>query len=100
MKKFNLSVLMVIVVAFVLGGGGCAKKARIPRADVSRLEAERSIAIARSEIDEAKEVGADVAEPESILDNAKKLLGEKKYVSSKSEADRAGKMARRLKAEL
>lgn len=91
-------------IVFILMGfifmAGCAKRTTIPEIDVSRLDAERSIAMAQSEIDEAKKVGADVGVPEIILGNAKKLLEEENFLKAKNEADKAGNLARRLKQEL
>lgn len=97
MKNFKFIVL--ITAAFFLISG-CTKKTIVPGIDVSRLDAEQAIAVAQSEVDEAQEVGADVAKPKDVLENARKLLGKENYYKAKSEADRAGKMARRLKEEI
>lgn len=97
MKNFKFIVLIMAGLVFI---SGCSKKTIVPGIDVSRLDAEQAIAVAQSEVDEAEKVGADVAKPKDILDNARKLLGKKKYYKAKSEADKAAKMALRLKEEI
>jgi nucleoid-associated protein YgaU len=95
MRKSSLLVFCAIAVL-----AGCAKRAPIPKADVFRLEAERAIAIAQSEIDEAEAVGADVTEPKDILQDARDLLAREDYPGAKREADRAADIARKLKEEI
>ncbi|MFW6173456.1 MAG: LysM peptidoglycan-binding domain-containing protein [Elusimicrobiota bacterium] len=96
MKKKIILCLFVASVLFT----GCAKKTQIPKADVSRLEAEQAIALAQSEIDEAEEVGADVSEPKEIISEAGKMFENEKYAKAKDQADRAAAIARNLKQEI
>lgn len=98
MKRDNLTIIFICSIIVLLSG--CAKKSPIPAADISRLEAEHAIAVAQSEIDEAEEVGADVAEARNILNNARKLLEADNYTKAKNEADRAGSIALGLKQEI
>lgn len=95
MKKYLLPVIII-----ALFTGGCAKKTEIPETDVSALEAERAITRAQSEIDEAEELGADVTEPERILEEARDLLSRDNKEKAYQEANRARDMASELKAEL
>jgi len=94
MKKAVIFIMISVLFS------ACAKKSPIPEANVSRLEAERSIFMAQSEIDEAEEAGADVAEPKNILEGAKSAFASQNYAKAKSEADRAGEMARKMKQEI
>ncbi len=98
MKKNYL--LTLVLMGSVLLLSGCPKRVPVGELAISRLEAERSIALAQSEIDEAREVGADVLEPETILTTARDMLERENFADAKDEADRAGKMAKRLKDEI
>ncbi|MGM0441033.1 MAG: LysM peptidoglycan-binding domain-containing protein [Elusimicrobiota bacterium] len=94
MKKYFLPVVIITLLT-----GACAKKSEISETDISALEAERAIAMARSEIDEAREVGADVSRPEQILEEARNLLSEDKNTEAYQKANQAQKIAAELKAK-
>jgi nucleoid-associated protein YgaU len=97
MKRANLIILVIWALFF---SGGCAKKTVVPDVDVSRLDAERSIAIAQSEIDEAEKAGANVKDPKIMLEHARELLSRGNYARAKIEADNAAKIARLLKEKI
>ncbi len=99
MKKFVLPGLIVLM---TLLAGACAKKPapEFEGPDISSLEAERSIVIAQSEISEAKEVGADVSEPEQLIEKARNFFSSEDYASALREANRAREQAVRLKSEI
>ncbi len=96
-SKFK-SFLILIPAVLVLSG--CPRREPVPEVEVSRLEAELALARARSEIYEAKEAGADVSEPESILARAHDSFDAGNYARAKSEAEQAGALARRLRDEM
>ncbi|MFC2048640.1 LysM peptidoglycan-binding domain-containing protein [Elusimicrobiota bacterium] len=72
----------------------------IPKINVTKLDAEQAIVIARSEIDEAKELGANVTEAEKTLENAREFLENEKYQRAYDEAIKAQDIAYRLKQEI
>ncbi|MFC2062030.1 LysM peptidoglycan-binding domain-containing protein [Elusimicrobiota bacterium] len=86
--------------ALLLVMTGCAKKSAIPEANVSWMEAEQAIVIAQAEIDEAREVGAKVREPQKILNGAKESFDAAEYIKAKKDADIAREMAIKLKQEI
>ncbi len=96
-KKINIFILMFPAVLLLTG---CPRREPVPEVEVSRLEAELALARARSEIYDAQEAGADVSEPEIILAGAQASFDAGNYARAKSEAERAGELARRLRAEM
>ncbi|GEM_PF-1647683 len=100
MKMRESFKLLVFTGLAVLVLSGCPRKSPVPDADVSLLEAERAIAMAQSEIDEARDVGADVEEPEEMLDEAREMLDDEDYYGAKNKADEAGALARSRKERI
>ncbi len=97
MNKFKA---VIFVAAVGILASGCPKRAPVPEAEIGRLEAERAIVIAQAEINEASELGADVSEPEGLLEQARENFERERYRRAYDEAIRAGDMARRMKDEL
>lgn len=93
--KFKYCLIMLAV--FALGLTGCTKKSPIPGADVGRLEAERAIVMAQSELTDARNAGADVGEAEAALGLARNYFNEERYRQSIDEATRAYNLARAAK---
>lgn len=97
MKKTKV---MMIIIGGILIISGCAKKSPVPGVSISREDAQKALTTALMEIKEAEKVGADTGEAETVLENARKLFEKKNYARAKSEADRAGQIARKLKQEM
>ncbi|MDA3793408.1 MAG: LysM peptidoglycan-binding domain-containing protein [Elusimicrobia bacterium] len=98
MRKY--SIVSLIFLGLIILASGCTKKGKIPSADVSGLEAERAIVLAESEINEAKDLGADTAEASEILQEAKDFFNKEDFSKAKIKANLAGASARRLKESI
>lgn len=91
---------IVLLIGSMLILSGCAKKSPVPGISVSMQDAKQAIAAAQTEIDEAGKVGADVTEPQNVLNSAKDLLKKRYYGRAKNSANLAGKIARHLKEDI
>ncbi len=96
----KIRTVSLIFLGLTILAQGCTKKSKIPMVDVSSLEAERAIVLAESEINEADSLGADVTKATGILQVAKDLFDNKNFNKAKSEAVRAGSIARGLKEKI
>ncbi|RLD17404.1 MAG: hypothetical protein DRI36_03900 [Caldiserica bacterium] len=90
----RLSFLLCLIFVF-----SCAKRGISPLEE-ARLEAQEAINNAESKIEELKSIGGDITEPQSLLDEAKKLFEEGKYKEAKEKAIKAYNVASKLYDEI